>query len=149
MGVDSFAGAFANIAWFIGDVAFTWVPATVGAVTGTAPGSSPPISLMSQPVTASDVSAFLQSASPAEFDTLYHYWAELVAISIVLSLLFGALVVYSVMRIIEVRRHERMRFEAAVHPVAAGDVPRTQLRWNGILEEANSDDDRKWRLAIL
>ena len=28
-------------------------------------------------------------------------------------------------------------------------MPRTQLRWNGILEEANSDDERKWRLAIL
>ncbi|MDR3571007.1 MAG: hypothetical protein P4L81_02305 [Candidatus Pacebacteria bacterium] len=147
--VDTFAGAFGNIAWFVGDVAFTWVPATVGTVTGTAPGSSPPISLISQPVTLTDAAAFLQGASQSEFDALYRSWAELVAISIVLSLLFGALVIYCAVRIMEVRRHERMRFEAAVHPVAAHDIPRTQLRWNGILEEANSDDERKWRLAIL
>jgi hypothetical protein len=149
MGVDTFAGAFGNIFWFFGDVAFTWVPATFGTVTGTAPGASPPISLLSQPVTATQVTSFLQSASAAEYGTAYHYWAELVAISIVLSLLFGALVIYCAVRIIEVRRHERARFEAAVHPVAAGDVTRTQLRWNGLMEEANSDDERKWRLAIL
>jgi hypothetical protein len=147
--VDTFTGAFGNIFWFIGSVAFTWVPATIGAVTGTAPGATPPISLLSQPVTASDVTTFLAAASPGEFATLYRYWAELVAVSIVLSLLFGALVIYCASRIIEIRRHERARVEAAVHPVAAHDVSRTQLRWNGIVEEANSDDERKWRLAIL
>ncbi len=147
--VDTFAGAFGNIAWFIGDVAFTWVPATVGSVTGTAPGSPPPISLVSQPVTATDVASFLPNASPLEYSTLYRDWDILVAVSIVFSLLFAALVAYSAMRIIEVRRHERQRFEAAAHPVAAHDVSRTQLRWNSIVEEANSDDERKWRLAIL
>lgn len=147
--VDTFAGAFGNIAWFIGDVAFTWVPATVGSVTGTAPGSQPPISLISQPVTATDVSSFLKTASPAEYASFYQDWGILVGVSIVFSLLFAALVIYCAMRIIEVRRHERMRFEAAAHPVAAHDISRTQLRWNSILEEANSDDDRKWRLAIL
>lgn len=147
--VDTFAGAFGNLAWFFGDVAFTWVPATIGTLTGTAPGAPQPIGLISQPVTTSDVSGFLQSASPAEYATLYHDWGILVAVSIVLSLLFAALVAYCAMRIIEVRRHERMRFEAAAHPVAAHDVSRTQLRWNSIVEESNSDDERKWRLAIL
>ncbi len=147
--VDTFGGAFGNIFYFLGEVAFTWVPATIGSVTGTAPGSPPPISLISQPVTAVDASAFLQTASPYEYVTFYHYWSELVALSIVFSLLFAALVVYCAFRIIEVRRHERMSYEAAVHPVAAHDVSRTQLRWNGILEEANSNDERKWRLAIL
>jgi len=149
MGVDTLTGAFGNIFWFLGDVAFTWVPATVGTVTGTAPGASPPISLLSQPVTASGAVAFLQAASPAEYASFYEHWAELVAVSIVLTILCGALVIYCAVRIIEVRRHERKRFEAAAHPVAAHDVPRTQLRWNGIVEEASSDDERKWRLAIL
>lgn len=147
--VDTFSGALGNIFYFLGETAFTWVPATVGAVTGTAPGSPPPISLLSQPVSAQDAATFLQSVSPDQYATFYHYWAELVAISIVLSILFAALVVYCAMRIIEVRRHERMRFQAAAHPVAAHDVSRTQLRWRGIEEEANSDDERKWRLAIL
>ena len=149
MGVDTLSGAFGNIFSFLGQVAFTWVPATFGAVTGTAPGASPPISLLSQPVTASQAAAFLQAASPAEYAAFYRHWAELVAISIVLSVLCGALIVYCAMRIIEVRRHERMRVEAAAHPVAAHDISRTQLRWNGIVEEASSDDERKWRLAIL
>lgn len=147
--VDTFSGAFGNIFYFLGQVAFTWVPATVTSVTGTAPGSAPPITLISQPVTASDAMVFLQSASPGEYAAFYHYWAELVAISITLSILFAALLVYSVFRILEVRRHERMRYQAAVHPVAAHDVSRTQLRWNTIVEEAGSDDERKWRLAIL
>jgi hypothetical protein len=42
-----------------------------------------------------------------------------------------------------------VRSACAGHPVAAHDVSRIQLRWNGIVEEANSDDERKWRLAIL
>lgn len=147
--VDSFTGAFGNIFYFLGQVAFTWVPATVGTVTGTAPGSPPPMSLVSQPVTAPTAANFIQTASPAEYGLFYHYWAELVAISIVLSILFAALVIYCALRILEVRRHERARYEAAIHPVAAGDVSRTQLRWNNIVEEASSDDERKWRLAIL
>lgn len=149
MPVDTFSGAFGNIAWFFGEVAFTWVPATIGTVTGTAPGAPPPISLLSQPVTASDASAFLQAASPGEYATLFHYWAELVAVSIIFSLLFAALVIYCAFRIAEIRRHEALGYEAAVHPVAAGDISRTQLRWNGIVDEANSEDERKWRLAIL
>lgn len=44
---------------------------------------------------------------------------------------------------------EHMRFYAAAHPVKKQDVPRTQLRWNRIVEQAYSDDEQKWRLAIL
>lgn len=147
--VDTLTGAFGNIFWFIGDLAFTWVPATVGSVTGTAPGAPQPISLLAQPVSAGQAAAFVQAVSPGEYAEFYHYWAVLVAVGIILSIVCGALVIYCAMRIIEVRRHERARFQAAAHPVAAHDVSRTQLRWNGIVEEANSDDDRKWRLAIL
>ena len=148
MGVDTLSGAIGNIFWLIGDIAFSWVPATVGAVTGTAPGATPPLSLLAQPVTTSDVLAYLQQYSPYSV-SLYRHWAELVAISIELSILFAALIVYSALRLFEVRRHEHARIEAAAHPVAAHDASRTQLRWNGIAEEANSEDDRKWRLAIL
>lgn len=147
MGVDTLSGAFANIAWFIGDVAFTWVPATVGTITGTAPGASPPLSFISQPITASQVVAYLQ-ASPG-YGSLYVHWAEFVAISIVLSILLAALIVYSYLRLMEVRRHEEESIAAAAHPVAAHDVSRTHLRWARLEEEANSDDEKRWRLAIL
>ena len=42
-----------------------------------------------------------------------------------------------------------MKFRAAAHPVAKQDVPRTQLRWNKIVEQANSNSEQHWRLAIL
>src|ERR1700744_812396 len=141
MGVDTLGGAFANIAWFIGDVAFTWVPATVGAVTGTAPGSSPPITFINEPITTSQVVAYLQQSSPGTYSSLYVHWAELTAISIVLSILFIALIIYSYLRLMEVRRHENESIAAAAHPVAAHDKSRTHLRWARLEEEANSDDE--------
>jgi hypothetical protein len=149
MGVDTISGALGNIFWFIGDVAFTWVPATIGVVTGTSPGASPPLSFINQPITTSQVVAFLQQTSTGEYAGFYQHWAEFVAVSIVLSILFGSLLVYSGLRLMEVRRHERESVQAAAHPVAAHDISRTQLRWNHIMEEANAEDDRHWRLAIL
>jgi hypothetical protein len=146
--VDTLGAAFGNLFWFIGDVAFTWVPATIGTITGTAPGASPPLTLISQPVSAADAITFLQQNSPFYSD-LYRYWAELVAVSIVVSLLFGALIVYAALRLLEVRRHERERIQAAVHPVAAQDRPRSHLRWERLVEEAASDNEQRWRLAIL
>jgi hypothetical protein len=149
MGVDTIGGAIANIFWFLGEVAFTWVPATVGTLTGTAPESTPPLTFINQPVTTSQVVSYLQQSSPAQYAGLYVHWAELVAVAVVLSVLFGALIVYSALRLMEVRRHERARFQAAAHPVAAHDISRTQLHWDHVMEEANSDDDSRWRLAIL
>ena len=151
MGVDTLSGALGNIFSFFGDVAFTWVPATFGAVTGTAPpGAPPPLTLISQPVTASDVVTYLQQYAPSqEYADLTRHWGELVAISIVVSLLLAALITYCVFRILEVRRHERQSLQAAAHPVAAHDLSRTQLHWNRIMEESESGDDKRWRVAIL
>ncbi|HTR18716.1 MAG TPA: hypothetical protein VMH91_01900 [Candidatus Paceibacterota bacterium] len=150
MGVDTLHGAIGNIFWFFGDVAFTWVPATIGAITGTAPGASPPFSLISQPVTASDVVAYMrQYAPPPEYADLVRHWGELVAIALVVSLLLAALMAYCIFRILEIRRHERERFQVAAHPVAAHDISRTQLHWNRVVEESMSNDEKRWRLAIL
>ena len=75
-----------------------------------------------------DVVASLQAiADPPEYASFYQHWAELVAIAVVVSVLCAALIVYCATRIIEVRKHERMRFQAAAHPVAAHDISRTQL----------------------
>jgi hypothetical protein len=149
-GADTLSGAIGNILWFFGDVAFTWVPATFAAVTGTAPGVGSPLSPLSQPVSAPEALSYLQQAStPAAYAALFRDWSELVALSIILSLLFGALIIYCALRILEVRRHERKRFEAVEHSVAAHDVPKTHLRWNHVVEEATSDSEQAWRLAIL
>jgi vacuolar-type H+-ATPase subunit H len=38
---------------------------------------------------------------------------------------------------------------AAAHPVAEHDIPKARLRWDRILDEANSENDQNRRLAIL
>src|SRR5665213_1785656 len=147
--VDTFSGAFGNIFYLLGNIAFTWVPATFGSITGTAPGAPPPLTFLSQPVTTGDALMYLQQSPTGAYAELYRHWGELVAISIIISIIFLALIIYCGYRIMEIRRHERMRVEAIAHPVAAHDVPRTELRWSRLMEEANSDDERRWRLAIL
>ena len=139
---------------FMGDIAFRWLPGTVQVLTGTAspdPAASAAIlKPITEPVTTADVAYFLQSAaSRSVYDSLYQYWVLYVAASIVVSLLCATLIVYCAIRVIQIRQKERLRLEAAVRPVKVNDVPKTQLRWNHVLERANSSDEKDWRLAIL
>ena len=47
------------------------------------------------------------------------------------------------------RQIERRRFESAQQTVAARDLPKSQLRWNRVREQAGSDSEQSHRLAIL
>lgn len=82
-------------------------------------------------------------------DTVVYVWGPLFPLSIFASLLLMVGIVYSAIRLLQIRRAEHMQFRKAAHPVAATDVPRTQLRWQRVMEHANSADEHKWRLAIL
>jgi len=82
-------------------------------------------------------------------DTAVELWGILFPLSIFFSLLCVAGIVYCAMRILQIRRAEWANYRKAAHTVVADDVPRTQLRWNRVLEHANSSDEHKWRLAIL
>lgn len=138
---------------FMSDVAFRWIPGTVQVVTGTAPqmGDSPlPVQPITAPITTSDVAHFLQvSASAEAYGSLYQYWILWIAIIAIGSLLLAASIIYCALRIMQVRKHERDMWAAAAHTVAAKDVPKTQLRWNRVLEQVHGEDERGWRLAIL
>lgn len=70
-------------------------------------------------------------------------------ISFAVSLPFLVLVFYGWMRIWQVRRAEERAFEAARRTVVHEDIPRSQLRWNHVIEQANSDSPEHQRLAIL
>jgi hypothetical protein len=48
-----------------------------------------------------------------------------------------------------IRQAEYKHYQAISHPVAAKDIPKVRLRWDRILEEANSENDQNRRLAIL
>lgn len=138
---------------FLGQIAFEWVPATVVTLqrTGTPGGvvyPQPPLG--ANPVTAPQMIDYVQAAStPGTYQTLSHDWEIFVALSLFISLLLATLLIYCIIRILQIRHHERLKFTAAQHPVAAHDVPRSQLRWKRIEEEASSGDEQKTRLAIL
>lgn len=153
-GDPSISGGFFWALRVMSDIALRWIPGTVEVVVGTAgPGYSSPTVIekpITEPITTGDVVDFLQaSASQGAYDQLYHNWSILVAVALILSLLSLAALIYCLMRVMQIRQHEAEKFQAAAHTVAARDVPRSQLRWDHVLERAHSDDEKSWRLSIL
>lgn len=145
-------GSLAWALWFLGELAFKWVPGAVVATTGATPMSAdiPPPTAIDAPVSAPQIVDYLQTASaPGVYDNLFHVWSTFVALSILFSLGMSAIVVYCSVRMFQVRQIERRRFAALQQTVVAKDVPKTQLRWNRILEEGTSDNERQWRLSVL
>ncbi len=152
-GDQSFSGGLGWALYFLSDVAFRWIPGTVQVIAGTAPSpetARPVLTPITEPVTATDVVYFLQTAAPSgAYDKLYHNWGVWVALSVLISLLLAAGIIYCFVRILQVRHTERQRMLAAAHTVSAKDVSKTQLRWNRILEHIASERHQDWRLAIL
>ena len=146
-------GSLAWALWFLGQVAFQWVPGAVVSVVGTAPASGVPApapTAITDPITAPQVVQYFQMAStPEAYNNLFREWSTFVALSLLISLSFAALIIYCSIRMFQLRRVERRRFAALQNTVAAHDVPKTQLRWRHVLEEAGTGNERSWRLAIL
>lgn len=82
-------------------------------------------------------------------ETVFLLWGPLYPIAIVVSLLFAVGIAYCALRISQIRKIEHHNFHRHAHSVHHEDVPRTRLRWNRIMEHANSADEHQWRLAIL
>jgi hypothetical protein len=140
--------------WYIGEVAFKWIPGFVVSLTTgqTADSAVPPVHppTITEPVRIQDVVQFLQSNSePGTYSQLYNNWFLFVGISIAVSLVFAGALIYCLTRIFQIRRAEYKRFLAVAHTVSAHDIPKTRLRWDRILEQANSESDPNRRLAIL
>ncbi|MBI4079917.1 hypothetical protein HY414_01665 [Candidatus Kaiserbacteria bacterium] len=145
---NTLIGAFPEAFRFLGDLLFKWVPATVIAVLNTSPSS--PFANFEQPVTAWDVPTLLaQSAGASGYESLLKGWFVFSFITMVGSIPFLALVLYCWTRIFQIRRKEYRTFRAAQRTVVAQDIPRTQLRWNRVLDQTNSSSPESWRLAIL
>lgn len=82
-------------------------------------------------------------------ETMFDVWGILYPLSVVITLMFAAGIVYCTMRILQIRRAEWAQHRKAAHTVEHEDVPATRMRWNRIMEHAQSADEHKWRLAIL
>ncbi|MBI2611094.1 hypothetical protein HYW60_04170 [Candidatus Kaiserbacteria bacterium] len=145
---NTLIGAFPEAFRFLGDLIFRWVPATLIAALNASPSS--PFANLEQPVTAWDVPMLLAQASgPSGYESLLKGWFVFSFITLTVSIPFLALVLYCWTRIFQIRRREYRIVRAAQRTVAAQDIPRTQLRWRRVLEQASSSNPESWRLAIL
>lgn len=155
MGPDiSFGDALAQVFRYIGEIGFKLVPGTVASLVGTDSSGIAPIPAgvtpITEPVTTASIVAFLEkTSSPEQFSSFVHNWNVFVAISMFISLLLSTAIIYCFIRIRQVRHMERLKFEAAAYTVKAKDIPKTQLRWNRIMEQVDSGNPQSWRLSIL
>ena len=137
----------------LGDVMFRWVPATIAVVSGVAPDTeiaSPILTPITEPITPNAIQDFLRmTAAPGTVENFASSWGVFVVLSVMASLLLLAGIIYCIIRIHQVRSHEAARFSAIAHPIASMDISKSQLRWNHIREQASSDNEQNWRLAIL
>ncbi len=150
----SLSGGLGYLLWFAGELFFNWVPAIAISIVGPqnpdasvfATGTSP----ITGAVSAGQVVDYLQTASaPGVYNQLFTAWRGLVGVSLFLSLIFGAFLIYGTIRIIQHRRAHFRHIQRIQHSVAAADVPQTRLRFDRVMEEAYSENEQNWRLAIL
>ncbi len=152
-GLTAAGGVKAGLAG-MGIFIFQWVPSlmlslsTAGSTGLTGAGTS--TGPITSAVTVPQIENYLQTVSPTPIYTRFITdWGLFAAISIFISLLLASLLIYCITRLIQVRRFEHQRFEAAAATVTAHDIPRTHLRWDRILGEIDSDSEQNWRMAIL
>lgn len=151
MNPEPASGSIGWALWLLGEIAFKWVPGAVVSVTGApTPSYSSAPATITEPVSVPQAVQYFQTASaPGAYEQLFQGWSEFVVVSTLISLCMAALIIYCSVRMFQIRQTERRRFAAAQTTIIAKDVPRTQLRWQRVQEEAESDDPKSWRLAIL
>lgn len=146
----SIGGALGQLGALLGEAIFKWLPGIGVALAspgGIAPATLPTIS---HAVSVPEVVAYLQLASePGTYQDLFTAWAGLVGIALFLSLVLGAWLIYSLMRVVQIRRLEYQRLAEYQKAVVAQDVSRVHLRWQKIQELVSGESEGNWRLAIL
>lgn len=141
-------GSFPEALLLFGDIVFRWVPASIIALLS--PDANSAFVNLREPLSALDLTTLLAQASgPGRYEAFVQGWYTFSVISLTLSIPFVAIMIYSWIRIRQIRRREHQVFSAAQKTVAKEDIPRTQLRWNRIEEQAGSSNPESWRLAIL
>lgn len=148
----SIPGTVGYFLWQLGELAFRWIPGVAVSVAteGIEGSAMPEVSPITSAVTTGDVVDFLRvNAAPELYATVAQGWQTFVVISLFFSLLFGAMLAYCFIRIVQHRRAHARHIEHIQHSILHADVPKTHLRWDRIKEQIASDDHHAWRLAIL
>ena len=158
MGDGTLGGAMSWLLWFFTELAFKWVPGTavsfLESQSSAVPAENTQLPLITEPVNVLDVVHFLQiTALPSVYNQLFYWWALFVSISGFLSLIFGAIIIYTNIRTKQIHdlEHEHLHALQHAHGPAHGghDLSKTEARWHRVLEQANSEDPQGWRLAVL
>ncbi|MBI2048698.1 MAG: hypothetical protein HYT30_02110 [Parcubacteria group bacterium] len=166
-------GIVAALAFFVpsvGEFVFQWVPAAVSVLTGVdipgdvrmLPEQQPETivqidmhpyrneALLAQIVSPFDAAAEGNSALSSPIArTTAAWWTAYVPISIFISLLLIVGILYAKIRLRRVRDIEEAEWHAVDHPVAAQDPDKAQLRWQKVVEHANTENPNDWRQAII
>ena len=149
-GEVSFGAALGQLGSLLGEAVFKWLPG-IGVALASSGGITPAtLPTIDHAVSAPEIVAYLQMASePGTYQELFQAWAGLVGISLFLSLVFGAWLIYTLTRIVQIRRLEYHRLAEYQKAVVAQDVSRVHLRWQKIQELTAGENEGNWRLAIL
>ena len=168
--VLSIVAALAFFVPVVGEMVFQWVPAVVSVATGVEipgdvrmlPQEKPDTIvlvdlhprrenlLLAQVVSAYDSAAEGNSglASPIVRVTA-GWWSVFVPIATFISLLLIVGILYARVRLGRVRALEDAQWHVADHPIAVHDSNKAQLRWQKIVEHANTENPNDWRQAIM
>lgn len=145
--------SFSYALWQAGELAFKWVPGvTVSLITsqGGADASTPQVPAIGNAVSTGDVVDFLKvNSDPVLYQQIFDIWRIVVGVSVFLSLLFGAFLIYCFVRIVQHRRAHFRHIEHIQHSLLHHNVPKTVLRWDHIKEQVSTENEQSWRLAIL
>jgi len=163
----------------VSEVVFQWVPATVSVITGvemegdvryiSEAGFEKEIVVALHPVRTTASRGVLVAQAASAFDLaagngnyiyedelsspilqqVSEWWNTIIPISIFISLLLLVGIIYAFTQLMRVRSIEKAVWDVAAHPVAGGDITKTQLRWNTIVEHVNTDNPNDWRQAII
>ena len=144
---------FLELLHLAGQVAFQWLPATIIVLGNT---NNPPQGVgyvpvsATGPTTAPEAANYLHvTADPGVYAGLVRDWEIWTALSLFISLLLAALVIYCVIRILQIRKHENSKWEAAQQPAESVTMSPALVRWKRIVGEIGSETEQNWRLAIL
>ena len=146
------AGGFKAGLSGLGVLIFQWVPSVM--LSFSTVGNSTVSDAVAHPITGaisvSQIENYVQNAAtPDTYAQFVTNWGLFAAVSIFVSLILASILLYCMIRLFQVREFERKRFESTSATIVARDVPRTQLRWERVIKEINSENEQSWRLAIL
>ncbi|PIP73707.1 MAG: hypothetical protein COW88_01115 [Candidatus Lloydbacteria bacterium CG22_combo_CG10-13_8_21_14_all_47_15] len=148
------------------EIVFQWIPATVDVISGGTPAgdgnvatSAPTVVLTSSEDTQGnprielndedESSSYLSDFPYSEEGSLFSLWSVFVPISIFTSLILAMGLLYSAIRVVQIRKREKIELKESRGPVLGGNITKAQMTWHKIVDQSQSTNPNDWRLSII